>query len=98
VRGAIQNFAIPTGMLNQLRIAGAGAMKAAPKVGVPTLIVQGADDTLVTPANTRALAAKIAGSEYFETVGEHQLLDERTPSAKIVGDRSLAFTLKHTTK
>ncbi|MFN8530035.1 MAG: alpha/beta fold hydrolase [Anaerolineae bacterium] len=91
VQQAIRDFAIPTRMLDQLRAAGAAAGRAAPSIQVPTLVIQGKDDRLVTPANTRSIVRQIPNVDYRETPGEHNLLDEHEPSAGIVGEWSLAF-------
>ena len=39
------------------------------RITVPTLVLQGAEDLLVPPANGRELAAAIQGAEYLELEG-----------------------------
>jgi len=94
VQSAIRNFAIPTGMLDQLRLAGVGAGNAAPHVTTPTLVIQGANDPLVTPVITRQLVAKIAGAGYQEIPGDHNLLDPALPTWRKVEALALDFAWK----
>jgi carboxylesterase len=93
VRKAVKDFAIPTGMLDQLRGAGQMAGKAALLLTMPVLILQGSGDTLVNPATTQALVAKMttAKVEYHEVSGEHNLLDPALPVWSTVESFALDF-------
>ena len=54
---------------------GAHAYGAAPKVTVPSLVVQGLGDTTVAPADTRRLALRLGGPlTYAELGGTHDLI------------------------
>lgn len=75
VQRGIRSFSIPTDLLDQIRRAGIAAYRAAPLVSTPTLIVQGAQDTLVNPADTYALARRLGGTaEVVEVEATHNML------------------------
>ncbi len=81
VRRGIQHFQIPTALLDEIRRTGALASAAAPRVSAPVLILQGSDDPLVSPADTRALAERLGGRvDYRELPGQHNLLDPAGPT------------------
>ncbi len=71
VQQGIRDFAIPTHMLDQIRAAGERAYRAAPRIEIPTLVIQGLADELVPPESTRALTARIPGAVYQEIPGDH---------------------------
>lgn len=74
----LAEFAIPTRIFRELHHAGQMGYRAARKVRVPTLVVQGRQDTLVTPALTRKLIAQIGGQvRYHEVDAEHALGDSQ---------------------
>lgn len=61
-------------MLDQLRRLLRQARRAAPRNSAPTIIVQGADDRVVLPRDTRRLVAMIGGPVmYREIAGDHYL-------------------------
>ncbi len=90
VQKAIKDFSVPTNMLDQLRRAGAKAAQAAPKVRVPTLIIQGSQDELVKPDKTRLLAEQM-GAAYREVQADHQLLDPHGVCYQQVARMALEF-------
>ncbi|MBA2595753.1 MAG: alpha/beta fold hydrolase [Chloroflexia bacterium] len=76
---------IPTHALDELRRIGVSAAKAAPRVSVPTTILQGLQDTTSLPAYTRALAARM-GADLLEFPGDHLIVDPGKPSWATVRD------------
>ncbi len=63
-----------------------------PKITVPTLVIHGADDSLIPPANGRAIATLIPGAGYAEIVecGHMPMWERPLQLAQIVGDFLLA--------
>jgi carboxylesterase len=90
VQRTILDFSVPTNVLDQLRRAGMNAARAASKLRVPTLIIQGSEDELVKPDKTRSLAALI-GAEYREVPADHQIRDPRGASYPLVERMALEF-------
>ena len=81
VQQGILDFAIPTHVINQIRIAGAQGHAYAPNVKMPTLIIQGTEDELVQPALTRELSKRFSGTvRYTEVPGGHDLLNPNSES------------------
>jgi carboxylesterase len=86
-RHSLENFRMPTHVIDQVRIAGQNGYAHAAKINVPTLIVQGTKDDLVAPKLTRALAEKISGPvTYVEVAADHALLEDSQPSWSQVVD------------
>jgi carboxylesterase len=78
---AIRDFAVPVAMINQIRIAGQKAYQNAKKVSVPTLVIQGKRDELVSAANTELLVQQLNGtSTYISVDGEHDLIFDNRPA------------------
>ncbi len=70
-----EKVVLPTKSLVELQRVGRAAYRAAPKVRVPALVVQGRDDTTVSPADTRRLTARLGGPVAFREVsGTHELI------------------------
>ena len=66
--------------LDQLRVVGARAFRQAPELTMPTLVVQGRDDTTVTYPRTRRLITRIGGPvSYHEMPGHHHVLRLENP-------------------
>jgi pimeloyl-ACP methyl ester carboxylesterase len=66
------------------QLAAAAAHDAVARLGdiaAPTLVVHGAEDRMVPPANGRALAARIAGSRLLELDGAAHLYTTDEPAA-----------------
>jgi carboxylesterase len=73
-RAALSELSVPVRVFAQVREAGVRAYANAPKIGVPTLVVQGRRDSLVMPDNTRALMARLRGAtQWVEVDGEHEI-------------------------
>ena len=76
VQAAIRTqVVLPTSSLVELQRLGAHAYRAAPRVTIPTLVVQGLSDTTTAPADTRRLALRLGGPlTYAELGGTHDLI------------------------
>jgi carboxylesterase len=93
VQDAIRNFVIPTSIFTELRETGKLAAKLASKINLPTLIIQGNKDRVVTPKMTRRLAKQIPGAvTYCEVDGEHDLLDPHKPAFQTITEAIIDFT------
>lgn len=76
-------------MLDHLRRMLKQARRAAPHISVPTLILQGTDDRVVLPQDTRRLVARLGGLvTYREIPGDHYL-----PLPAFAGRSSLQHVL-----
>lgn len=92
VQQDIHNLAIPTSILDEVRLVGQAAWRAAPAVTTPTLLVQGANDMVVRPSSTLKLAARLAGPvQYLEAPAAHDLLDGDKPAWPAIEAAVLAF-------
>jgi len=75
VQAAIRQLSIPSRVIDELRKAGRYASRNASRIGIPVLIVQGAQDTLVKPAHSRELSQRFVGPvQYREVQAGHDLL------------------------
>jgi pimeloyl-ACP methyl ester carboxylesterase len=67
-------------MLDEMRALLVDVRRVAPKITVPTFVVQGMDDRVVLPRYTRAFAMKLGGRlAYREIPGDHYLPLEWLP-------------------
>ena len=73
--------ALPTATLDELRRVSAAAGRAAPRVAVPSLVLQGRDDRTVLPRDTRRLALRLGGPlTLHELDAGHLLVDPTRPA------------------
>jgi len=80
VQAMIRKIAVPTRALEQVRQVGATALRAAPSLRIPTLILQGRYDLVVRPKTTRVLKKRMAISPQFhEFDAGHDLLETDQP-------------------
>ncbi len=80
VQAQITQFAIPTGMINQVRIAGNHARQSVPHIKVPTTVIQGRQDELVKPDLTQILVQQMSTDvNYIVVDGDHNLTDTQKP-------------------
>ncbi|MBN1923079.1 MAG: alpha/beta fold hydrolase [Anaerolineae bacterium] len=92
VLAELRHFSVPTGVFEQLRRAGAAGYATAPQLRVPTLVLQGLQDGLVTLQGTRSLVTRISAPlHYREIQGPHELLDPNAVSWPIVSAATLDF-------
>jgi carboxylesterase len=95
---AVTEFALPLKLFDHIREAGQRAYRAAPGVSAPALIVQGARDDLVKPANTRRLAELLKGGvTWVEVDAEHDLIRADRPAWQQVAATVRQFALAHRT-
>jgi len=81
VRKAILDMELPVHVFNQLRLAGKAAWKAAPQAGLPTLVIQGLQDAMVSVPYTRRLLARLPGPlAYVEVPCDHDLVSDAQPA------------------
>jgi pimeloyl-ACP methyl ester carboxylesterase len=75
-----EEAAFSTRMLDEMRALLVDVRRAAPRVTVPTFVVQGIDDRVVLPRYTREFAVKLGGQlAYRELPGDHYLPLEWLP-------------------
>ena len=92
VRAAIRSYVVPTRILDEVRRAGTLGYRWASQVRMPALVLLGSDDTLVTPANTRRVSARLPGPvQVVEVEAEHVLVDPTAPGWPQVRANMLAF-------
>jgi len=76
VQAALRDFSVPLRMLDEVRKVGNAARQAAAHATMPALILQGKDDPIVRPIQTRQLLSRYAGPHcYIELDGAHDLPD-----------------------
>ncbi len=81
VQSMVRNIAVPTRALDQVRQLGAEALRAAPSLKIPTLILQGQYDSVVTPQTTRTLKNRmVITPQYCEFNAGHDLVESDAPS------------------
>lgn len=81
VRSAVREFRVPLGLIDQVRAVSRKALKAAAGARVPTLVVQGAQDSVALPEQTQALAGRLPSAPAFVSVdSEHNLTDLNNPA------------------
>ena len=81
VQQAIREITLPTASLDELRLLGQAARRAAPAIRVPTLVIQGAQDRVVGPQATRQFLDQFTSPvRYREVTGAHDLLDATRPA------------------
>ncbi len=92
VQAAIRAFTVPTRVLDDVRRAGALGYRWATQAAMPALVIVGSGDTLVPPANTRRLAARLPGPvEVIDLPGEHNLINPALPGWASLRARLLDF-------
>lgn len=74
----LRRVAIPFSALSQLRQAGRTALRSAPRVTAPVLVLQGQKDEVVTPENTERLIDALGGPvEVIRVQAGHDLLEPK---------------------
>jgi carboxylesterase len=95
VQGWLQSLQVPISVIDQILKAGKQGYRSARSIDIPTLVVQGAEDDLVRPQNTRLLAQRLAAprprngirnsagpggiTRYLEIPGGHNIIDGDQP-------------------
>lgn len=77
VQAALRQMPVPVRLLDEILQLGRGAKRAARRVAVPTLVVQGTEDEAVPREFTRQLLPALAGTIcYMEVAAGHDLTSE----------------------
>lgn len=80
VREEILQFVVPTGIMNQVRIAGNHARQSVSHITAPTTVIQGRQDELVKPELTQTLVQNMSTDvNYILLDGDHNLTDTQKP-------------------
>jgi carboxylesterase len=86
-------FEVDTRIFANIRAVGVRAYASAPDVRVPSLVIQGDADDLVTPENTRKLINRLGSSpQYLEVAASHNPLDPDAPYWDTVVNAIRQFT------
>ena len=89
---ALRELTVPVSMFEHLFSVGYEAHRLAPEVAVPTLVVQGIEDEVVSPGKTRQLLQRLAGPlQYVEVPAGHDLVKPDQPGWSHVQSAILAF-------
>jgi carboxylesterase len=92
VRQALADFSLPARLVDEIAAVGKGAYRLAPRVRVPTLVLQGRLDQVVLPARTRRLVMSLGGPlSYHELDAGHDLVNPENPAWADVRRLLLAF-------
>jgi carboxylesterase len=92
VQQAIRELAVPVTILEQLYAVGKTAYRLAPRVTLPTLVVQGTEDETVPARQTRRLLQRLPGPlQYQEVVTGHNLIRAEDPGWPQVERMVLVF-------
>ena len=76
VQAYIRKMKLPLAMFDQIRQVGQESFRLAPTITVPTLVIQGRQDQLVTPAETARLRARFTTPpQYLEVETGHVPID-----------------------
>jgi hypothetical protein len=92
IQDAIREFVVPLKMFDELRKVGGAAYRSAGGVRSRTLIIQGANDSTVRPADTWRLTDRFTGPvTRLEVPAEHELPFAASPVFPRVREAVLAF-------
>ncbi len=81
IRRELRTYAVPWALLDELRLLGREAQRAATRLASPLLVIQGSSDPVVPPARTRGLVTAYRGPvQYLEVPAGHELLDPKGPA------------------
>lgn len=92
VQKAIRDFPVPIKMFAQIHRAGREAYQLAPRLDIPTLVLQGKSDELVKPIHTKQMTQRIPGeTTYTEVRGEHLIVDPKLEDWPLISQYVLDF-------
>jgi carboxylesterase len=79
----LRDLQVPATVISQIVKSGKLGYRRARSVRTPTLVVQGEEDELVRPSNTRRLVERLASAQsdggYLEIPGGHNIIDKDQP-------------------
>lgn len=88
----LRQVKVPSRLLDQLIVTGKQAGKASAHIQVPTLVIQGTQDTTVIPQNTKALLQKFDSQvSYLEFPVDHKITDPANPYWPEISSAMLVF-------
>lgn len=91
-QAAMRDFRVPLGLIDQVRALSRRMWAGLPQVNVPTLVVQGARDSVVRTPQTRRLLERLpAAAQYVEVDAEHDLVLPQNPAWPQVEAAVVAF-------
>jgi carboxylesterase len=91
----IRTIQLPFRTLDQLRELGLATYRTAPNLRLPTLVVQGEEDAIVSPGGTRRLIRRFATPpDYHEIGADHQLVEPEGKTWPQVEELVLTFARK----
>lgn len=97
VQQALADFSLPARLVDEIGAVGKAGYRLAPRVRVPTLVLQGRFDPIVTPERTRRLVMQLGGPlSYCELDGGHDLVNPELPAWPHVRRLLLAFAQTQT--
>lgn len=93
IQEALRSLYTPVHIMDQLRQIGKTAVYHAPRATCPTLVLQGTQDVMVSPPQTRQLLQKLPGSvQYVEVEADHHLINAQTPIWSTIERHCLDFS------
>jgi len=92
VQQILRELSVPVSMFEQIYRVGHAAHHLAPEAAVPTLVIQGVQDEVVSLDKTRRLLRRLAGpTHYIEVTAGHDLVDPNQPAWPQVEQAVLTF-------
>ncbi|MCS6844695.1 MAG: alpha/beta fold hydrolase [Caldilineales bacterium] len=92
VQQAVREFTVPVTIVEEVRRIGQLAGQTAPRLRLPTLVVQGAADPVVRPPWTQELIEQMPGPVWYREVPTgHNLLEPESPAWPAVQSSVLEF-------
>jgi carboxylesterase len=88
----LKHLQLPMFVIEQIREVGQAGLAAAPRVKIPCLLIQGAQDNVIRPATTKHLQAVLGGDVTYEVVdGSHSMTMPHNPAFEEVLANVTAF-------
>lgn len=92
IQQSLRRLSVSLKPIEQIRELGQRALRLAPKIDVPTLVIQGSRDKIVPPFRTRRLISGFVNRvEYHEVEAGHDLVDPESGAWDQVKERLLLF-------
>lgn len=92
VQAGIRQMSIPSKVIDEIRLAGHGALQKARGISIPVLVIQGRQDEVVRAADTRRLAGAFPGPVFYREVrAGHNLISPEVEAWEDVKAATLEF-------